>query len=124
MNSGFHLVSLNLLAVTTDEIKSFTEPAELMKVCRHHKLIDFTDVSKAVQTAIGSKQYGYDQLLSKLVVDASVDIMPSNPKNFNVDNVRVVKIFGGSVHDTKVVRGMVFGREPDSKNCSFYSHLI
>jgi T-complex protein 1 subunit theta len=40
--------------------------------------------------------------------------MPSKPSNFNVDSVRVVKILGASIYDTKVVRGMVFGREPDS----------
>ena len=39
--------------------------------------------------------------------------MPANPKNFNVDNVRVVKIMGGSLANSKVVRGMVFGREPE-----------
>lgn len=38
--------------------------------------------------------------------------MPPNPKNFNVDNVRVVKIMGGNLTGSKVVRGMVFGREP------------
>lgn len=39
--------------------------------------------------------------------------MPPNPKNFNVDNVRVVKIMGGSLAGSRVVRGMVFGREPE-----------
>ena len=39
--------------------------------------------------------------------------MPPNPKNFNVDNVRVVKIMGGSLGGSTVVRGMVFGREPE-----------
>lgn len=39
--------------------------------------------------------------------------MPSNPKNFNVDNVRVVKIMGGSLAGSRVVQGMVFGREPE-----------
>lgn len=39
--------------------------------------------------------------------------MPPNPKNFNVDNVRVVKIMGGSLSGSKVVQGMVFGREPE-----------
>lgn len=41
--------------------------------------------------------------------------MPTNPKNFNVDNVRVVKIMGGSLAGSKVVQGMVFGREPEGK---------
>lgn len=40
--------------------------------------------------------------------------MPKNPKNFNVDSVRVVKILGASIHDSTVVKGMVFGREPES----------
>ena len=39
--------------------------------------------------------------------------MPKNPKNFNVDNVRVVKIMGGSLSGSRVVQGMVFGREPE-----------
>lgn len=44
--------------------------------------------------------------------------MPPNPKNFNVDNVRVVKIMGGSLAGSQVVRGMVFGRQPEGV-CSF-----
>lgn len=34
-------------------------------------------------------------------------------KDFNVDNVRVVKVLGGSLSDSRVVRGMVFAREPE-----------
>ena len=45
--------------------------------------------------------------------------MPPNPKNFNVDNVRVVKIMGGSLSGSKVVRGMVFGREPEGQCACF-----
>ncbi|KAJ3345624.1 T-complex protein 1 subunit theta [Kappamyces sp. JEL0680] len=40
--------------------------------------------------------------------------MPKNPKNFNVDSVRIVKILGASIHDSVVVKGMVFGRSPES----------
>ena len=32
---------------------------------------------------------------------------PKNPANFNVDNVRVVKLLGGGLHNSAVVRGMV-----------------
>ena len=48
-----------------------------------------------------------------------MSIMPTNPKNFNVDNVRVVKIMGGSLAGSKVVQGMVFGREPEGKFSQF-----
>jgi T-complex protein 1 subunit theta len=52
-------------------------------------------------------------MLSSLVAEAALAVMPKNPKNFNVDNVRVVKIMGGSLAGSKVVQGMVFGREPE-----------
>jgi chaperonin GroEL (HSP60 family) len=48
-----------------------------------------------------------------LVAEAALAVMPENPKNFNVDNVRVVKIMGGSLAGSKVVQGMLFGREPE-----------
>ncbi|RUS26543.1 hypothetical protein BC938DRAFT_470631 [Jimgerdemannia flammicorona] len=68
---------------------------------------------KPVRTAIAAKQFGHEELLSNLVIEAVLSIMPKNPKDFNVDNVRVVKIMGSSVHESRVVRGMVFGREPE-----------
>ncbi len=67
----------------------------------------------ALKPAIASKQYGYEDQLAALVAEAALSIMPTNPKNFNVDNVRVVKIMGGSLAGSKVVQGMVFGREPE-----------
>ena len=68
-----------------------------------------------MKPAIASKQYGYEDTLAALVAEAAMSIMPANPKNFNVDNVRVVKIMGGSLAGSKVVQGMVFGREPEGK---------
>ncbi|KAG0695543.1 chaperonin Cpn60/TCP-1 family [Suillus ampliporus] len=74
----------------------------------------FTQESLTVALkAIASKQYGYEDVLSLLVAEAALAVMPKNPKNFNVNNVRVVKIMGGSLSGSKVVPGMVFGREPE-----------
>ncbi len=67
----------------------------------------------ALKPAIAAKQYGLEDTLAALVADAAFSIMPPNPKNFNVDNVRVVKIMGGSLANSRVVQGMVFGREPE-----------
>ena len=72
-------------------------------------------LATALKPAIASKQYGYEDTLSSLVAEAALAVMPPNPKNFNVDNVRVVKIMGGSLAGSKVVRGMVFGREPEGR---------
>lgn len=54
-------------------------------------------------------------LLSKLVAEAALAVMPKNPKDFNVDSVRVVKVLGGGLEASRVVRGMVFGREPEGR---------
>lgn len=70
-------------------------------------------LTSALKPAIASKQYGHEDKLASLVAEAALSIMPSNPKNFNVDNVRVVKIMGGSLAGSRVVQGMVFGREPE-----------
>ncbi|KAJ3020812.1 UNVERIFIED_CONTAM: T-complex protein 1 subunit theta [Siphonaria sp. JEL0065] len=72
-----------------------------------------SDLVALVKPAIASKQYGYEDLLSDVVAQAALEIMPKQPNQFNVDSIRVVKILGGSIHDTKVVRGMVFGREAE-----------
>lgn len=72
-----------------------------------------SSLAEALKPAIASKQYGFEDTLSALVAEAALAVMPTNPKNFNVDNVRVVKIMGGNLAGSRVVQGMVFGREPE-----------
>ncbi|GMG08555.1 unnamed protein product [Aspergillus oryzae var. brunneus] len=62
---------------------------------------------------VASKQSGTEDILASLVAEAVLAVLPRNPVNFNVDNVRVVKIMGGSLEQSRVVKGMVLGREPD-----------
>lgn len=62
---------------------------------------------------IASKQSGSEDILSQLIAQAVLAVLPKNPANFNVDNIRVVKIMGGDLSSSRVVKGMVFGREPD-----------
>jgi T-complex protein 1 subunit theta len=71
------------------------------------------ELSKAVRTVISSKQSGSEDLLAELVSEAVLAVLPKTPANFNIDNVRVVKILGGSLEQSKVIKGMVFGREPE-----------
>ena len=72
-----------------------------------------SSLATALRPAIASKQYGVEDKLAALVAEACLAVMPPNPKNFNVDNVRVVKIMGSSLNNSTVVQGMVFGREPE-----------
>ena len=72
-------------------------------------------LASALRPAIASKQYGYEDMLSDLVAEAAIAVMPPNPKNFNVDNVRVVKVMGGTLSSSRVVQGMVFGKESEGQ---------
>ncbi|KAI1189906.1 T-complex protein 1 subunit theta [Nemania serpens] len=74
---------------------------------------DQEELSKAIRTVIASKQNGNEEILANLVSEAVLAVMPKNAVNFNVDNVRVVKIMGGSLEQSRVVKGMVFPKEPD-----------
>ncbi|KAK4459487.1 chaperonin Cpn60/TCP-1 family [Cladorrhinum samala] len=71
------------------------------------------ELSKAIRTVIASKQNGNEVFLANLVAEAVLAVLPKNPANFNVDNIRVVKIMGSSLEQSRVVKGMVFPKEPD-----------
>ncbi|KAG0566798.1 hypothetical protein KC19_7G088700 [Ceratodon purpureus] len=76
--------------------------------------MDVRDQEQAVhrmKSAVASKQYGQEDVLCPLIADACIQVCPKNPMNFNVDNVRVVKILGGGINDSQVVRGMVLKSE-------------
>jgi T-complex protein 1 subunit theta len=72
-----------------------------------------TELAKALRTVVASKQSGSEDILSPLIAEAVLAILPKNPTQFNIDNIRVVKIMGGSLEQSRVVKGMVLGREPD-----------
>lgn len=61
-------------------------------------------VALRLRGAISSKQLGYEDLLAPLIAEACIDVVPANTHNFNVDNVRVVKIMGGALPDSQVRR--------------------
>jgi T-complex protein 1 subunit theta len=71
---------------------------------------DTNVVAQTLRSAIGAKQHGYEDVLAPLVAEACVRALPDNALSFNVDNVRVVKIPGGSVGDATLVQGMVLTR--------------
>eukprot|EP00884_Botryococcus_braunii_P022875 jgi/Botrbrau1/9271/Bobra.180_1s0028.1 len=76
-------------------------------------LRDATTVAKRLRGAVGSKQYGYEDILCPLIAQACILVCPKNAANFNVDNVRVVKIPGAGAADSRVVKGMVIKRGPE-----------
>ena len=89
------------------------ETIEKLSVDEVGDIRDQTQLAKAVRTAIGSKQNGMEEFLGDLVAEAIQTILPKNPANFSVDSVRVVKVLGSSLSESRVVRGMVFPREAE-----------
>ncbi|KAG8665697.1 T-complex protein 1 subunit theta [Fusarium poae] len=89
------------------------ETLEELSVDKVEDMRDQEELSKAISTVIASKQNGNEAFLADLVAEAVLNVLPKNPANFNIDNIRVVKIMGGSLEQSKVVKGMVFPKEPD-----------
>jgi len=73
-------------------------------------LQDETKLAACIKHVIAAKQYGNEELFASKIAEACVLAMPSNPGNFNTDNVRVAKIPGNSVLSTTVVKGMCMTR--------------
>jgi len=76
-------------------------------------MFDVATVAKAICPAIASKQYGYETFLSKLVAEACVTVMPKKPEHFSVDNVRTVKLSGGSIEQSELIKGIVLPRDTE-----------
>ena len=105
---------------TSDIIQGYEIAQREALRCLDHLVIDKVQdlrspqqLQKALRTVIASKQSGQEDILAPLVSSAILAVLPKNPEAFNVDNIRVVKIMGGSLAQSTVVKGMVFGREPD-----------
>lgn len=87
---------------------------EKLVVSQVKNIVDSAELLKVIKPVISAKQYGLEDTISLLVVEAvKLIINPKRPEAFNVDNVRVVKIMGSSLLNSEVVKGMVFPREPE-----------
>ncbi|EGW34623.1 component of chaperonin-containing T-complex [Spathaspora passalidarum NRRL Y-27907] len=100
---GFSLANKYVMKIldelVVDKVESIMQKEHLLKV---------------VKPVIAAKQYGYEDLISNLVVEAVQSVInPKNPASFNIDSIRVVKIMGSSLPQSQVVKGMVFPREPE-----------
>jgi len=89
--------------------------AHLDTLCMHSipDLRDVKAVALALKGAIGAKQYGLEEVLAELVAKACIQILPKDPRNFVVDNVRVAKIPGMSVHESFLMKGFVLIRDSE-----------
>ncbi|MCB0368027.1 MAG: hypothetical protein KDD45_00970 [Bdellovibrionales bacterium] len=60
--------------------------------------------------AVASKVPNYAKFLSGLVAKACINSIPDNPKNFDIDNIRVVQILGSAIEDSQFLSGFLIKR--------------
>ncbi|XP_062994170.1 T-complex protein 1 subunit theta-like [Elgaria multicarinata webbii] len=74
---------------------------------------DVDEALWALQGVVGSKVFGYQKFLSKLVAKACVLVMPPDRTTFNPDLICLCKIPGGGVMDSCIVEGLVVSTEAE-----------
>jgi T-complex protein 1 subunit theta len=106
--------------------KAWNKTLELLEAAPKYTLSDLRnheEVTKIIKSAIGSKTLqSQGEILSSLISQACINVLPSKPEDFNVENVRVAKILGGSLVDSIVIKGLVVvraveGRITHAENC-------
>lgn len=73
------------------------------------------EVSAAIRSILATKQFGYEDILSDLVVEAALITFPAtgNKPKLNMDSVRIAKCRGGSIQQSTVVKGMLILRDTE-----------
>jgi len=72
-------------------------------------------VATAIKASVMSKQYGHEDFIADLVAKACVSTLPVDAIRFNVDDIRVCKILGSTMENSRIIPGMVFKRYVDSE---------
>lgn len=100
--------------ILTGYEKAWKECYQMINDAPQYKMTNFRNLDEAVKIikpTIGSKLlHGHDNILAPLIAEACISVLPEKAENFNVDNVRVGKILGGSLSDSQVIKGLVVAR--------------
>ncbi|KAH0626106.1 hypothetical protein JD844_000866 [Phrynosoma platyrhinos] len=74
---------------------------------------DVDEVMWILQAIVGSKIFGQQKFLSKLVAKSCILVLPPDDNTFNPDLIRICKIPGGDITDSCIVAGMVICTETE-----------
>ena len=109
INNGVHLSDIVL-----GYEKGFNRTMEIIDSAPQYKVEDVSkleEATKIIKPVIGSKMvHGQEAFLAPLVAQACINVLPNDRTKFNVDNVRVSKILGGSLMKTETMKGLVIVR--------------
>ncbi|KAG2374161.1 hypothetical protein C9374_010998 [Naegleria lovaniensis] len=96
--------------------KAGLKALEILETLGVDKVTDIRNVeqvTRAIRSAVGSKVLGMDDFLAPLIAEACVAVCPKVATRFSVENIRTAKIPGGSVFDSKVLKGFAFVRDSE-----------
>lgn len=71
-------------------------------------------VVKVIESTLAPKLPTYYKFFAKLATKACLAILQENSPRFNAENIRLVKIIGGSLEDSELVKGFVIPRNVES----------
>lgn len=76
---------------------------------------DAEQLKIGIKSVLATKQFGYEDILSDLVVKACLTTLPPSSKTakLNLDSVRIAKLRGGSLEQSDVVKGMLILRDAE-----------
>lgn len=98
--------------------------AILESIADKHRLNELTDVNEVAEhlrPVIASKSMGYEDFFAPLIADACIKTIKNSGLDkecFNVDNVRICKIRGGSTLSSFLVQGLVLKSDVEGQ-CRF-----
>ncbi|MCQ2915151.1 MAG: T-complex protein 1 subunit theta [Alphaproteobacteria bacterium] len=129
MSKAGNLVSegVHVADVSEGYEKAFNYSMELLDKANTHKVEDvknLTEATKIIKPVIGSKlAHGQETFLAPLIAQACINVVPTQIEKFDVDNVRVAKILGGSLMKSEVIKGMLVVRKTEgvvqhAENCN------
>eukprot|EP01084_Bolivina_argentea_P138234 243409_1 len=115
LRKGLHpSVIVRGYALASKKVQEMIKDLVIFTVNSQKDMYDLNKLKLGIKCAISSKQYGLENFLSELVGKACLNSMPQIASNFIVDNIRTVKILGGSIMDSTIIKGMVIEAAPKS----------
>jgi T-complex protein 1 subunit theta len=84
-------------------------------VCYEVKdLKNLEEITKCLRSTVISKLPSVGEFFSKKIAEACIQILPDNPKAFEVEHLRTTKILGASMTDSFVMRGLIVNRNVET----------
>eukprot|EP01083_Nonionella_stella_P308330 1087255_1 len=119
LRKGLHpSVLVRGYTLAAQKCQEFIKELVVFEVNAQTDMYDINKLKLGIKSAISSKQYGLESFLSDLVAKACLNSMPQIASNFIVDNIRTVKILGGSIMDSQIIKGMAIESAPKS-GCTY-----